>query len=96
MATATLAACSSSSPGSKARATAQACGVFAHHYETKQVKIAATVGQRSGDPELARETARLQKDLAAADQNGGLPAIIDVEKMTARCHQMGFFTLDYP
>jgi hypothetical protein len=59
--------------------------------------MAATVGQRSGDPELAQEAAKLQRDLAAANQDDdGTPALIDLENMTAECHQLGFFTLDYP
>jgi hypothetical protein len=50
--------------------------------------MAATVGQKSSDAELARDAAKLQKDLAGLDQNGGVPAMIDVTNMTARGHQM--------
>ena len=50
--------------------------------------MAATVGQRSGDAELAREAAQLQKDLAKPYV--GAPALVDVVKMTDRCRQLGF------
>lgn len=83
-----LAACATSTPSPQARATAEACSIFFHHYELKQIEMAATVGQRSGDAELAREAAQLQKDLAKPYV--GAPALVDVVKMTDRCRQLGF------
>jgi len=83
-----LAACATSTPSPQARATAEACSIFFHHYELKQIEMAATVAQRSGDAELAREAAQLQKDLAKPYV--GAPALVDVVKMTDRCRQLGF------
>jgi hypothetical protein len=86
-----LAACSSSSPGPQAQATAAACSVFSRHAETKQIETAATEGQRSGDSDLRREAAQLQRDLASANQTGdGLPWSLDVLNMANRCGKLGF------
>lgn len=83
-----LAACSTSTPSPEARATAEACSVFFRHYELKQIEMTATEGQRSGDAELAREARQLQKDLA--QPYIGVPVLIDINRMTDRCRQLGF------
>ena len=90
IAAATLTACSSSS-SPQARATAEACGVFAGRAETKQIEMAASVGQRSGDAELRLEATQLQKDLALAiRKNEGVHALLDIHNLAARCRQLGF------
>jgi hypothetical protein len=83
------AACSTSGPSTMARATAEACSVFSHHYELQQIQTAASEGQKSGDTELAQEARQLQEDLTPT-QDIGPPALIDVVKMTERCRQLGF------
>jgi hypothetical protein len=83
-----LAACSTSTPSPEARATAEACSVLFSHYGLKQIEMAATEGQRSGDAELAREATQLQKDLS--QPYIGVPVLIDITRMTDRCRQLGF------
>jgi hypothetical protein len=69
------------------RALAEACSLLSHHYATKQVKMAATLGQRSGDRRLAREAALLRRDIS---QERGVPATFELYDMTVRCRQLGF------
>jgi hypothetical protein len=85
-----LAGCSTSPPNAQARATAEACGVFQHHYGLKQTEMVAEVGQRSGDAELAREARELERDLPKLDQDIDVPVLVDVARMTDRCQQLGF------
>lgn len=84
-----LVGCSSSLPSAKARALAETCNVFKSHYGTKQVEMIATWGQKAGDAELAQEATHLQMDLKEVNAGGGVPAIIEVQKMTERCAQLG-------
>jgi hypothetical protein len=84
-------ACSSARPSPQARATAETCGVFSGHAETKQIEMAATEGQRSGDGVLRLEARQLQSDLALATQrNEAIPWAIDIHKMALRCGTLGF------
>ncbi len=67
---------------------AETCNVFkSPHYGTKQVEMIATLGQSSGDAELAREAARLDMDLKKPDV--GAPALVDLVKIAERCAQLG-------
>lgn len=83
-----LAACSTSPHSSQARATTETCRVFFSHYGLKQIEMAATEGQRSGDAELEREATQLRKDLA--QPHVGVPVLIDITRMTDRCRKLGF------
>lgn len=86
-----LGACSSSSTDSQNRATAEACGVFSGHAETKQIEMAATQGQRSGNGELRREATQLVRDLALANNDvNDVPALLDVHNMAQLCGKLGF------
>jgi hypothetical protein len=49
----------------------------------------ATWGQEAGDAQLVQEAKRLQMDLKEANAGGKVPAIIEVQKMTERCAQLG-------
>jgi hypothetical protein len=83
-----LAGCSMSPTSPQAWALAETCNVFkAPHYGTKQVEMIASVGQRSGDAELARDAARLDMYLKKPDV--GAPALVDVVKIAERCAQLG-------
>jgi hypothetical protein len=66
--------------------------VFRHHFGLKQTEFVATEGQKSGDRELAREARQLERDLPNL-QEGGVPVVVDVARMTDRCQQLGFHPL---
>jgi hypothetical protein len=57
------------------------------HYFTKQIEMVATLGQRSGDAELAQEAAGLQMDLRR--QSDDVSTVIEVVKITERCNRLG-------
>jgi hypothetical protein len=81
-----LAGCSSSPPSAQARALAETCNVFKSHYGTQQVETIAVSGQKSGDDQLARDTARLQTDMR---KQKGVPSLLDLVKIAERCNQLG-------
>jgi hypothetical protein len=83
-----LAACSTSSPKPQVRATAEACGVFSGHAETKQLQMAASEGQRSGDAKLALEARQLGEDMAQPDE--ATSALVAMHNMAGRCGELGF------
>lgn len=82
-----LAGCSSSPSNAHTQALAETCNVFKSHYSTKQIEMVATLGQRSGDAELAREARLLQMDHRKPD--GDVSALTEVVKITERCNQLG-------
>lgn len=81
-----LAACATYPSGSQG--TTETCRVFFRHYDLKQIEMAAREGQRSGDAELAREATQLEEDLA--QRYVGVPALVDIVRMTDRCRKLGF------
>ena len=87
-----LSGCSSSpSRPEPGQLLAETCNVFKlSHYGTKQVDMLATSGLRSGDAEIARDAARLQKEMKSPSAQ--VQSLIDLTSIAKRCARLGATT----